>query len=98
MKKSTERFSDRVSNYIKYRPGYPPAIASFLADTCGLTSASMIADIGSGTGILTQLFLDNGNTVYGVEPNTNMRRAAERLLAAYPGFKSVVVPVLGVPM
>ncbi|MDJ0704898.1 MAG: class I SAM-dependent methyltransferase [Leptolyngbyaceae cyanobacterium MO_188.B28] len=90
MKKVTERFSDRVDNYIKYRPGYPPAIAPFLTDTCGLTPASTIVDVGSGTGILTQLFLDNGNAVFGVEPNTNMREAAEQLLAGYSGFKSIV--------
>ena len=89
MQKSTERFSDRVDNYIKYRPSYPPAIVSFLAETCELTPASMIADVGSGTGILTQLFLDNGNSVYGVEPNTQMREAAEQLLQGYPNFTSV---------
>ena len=89
MKNPTERFSDRVDNYIKYRPSYPPAIVSFLAENCGLKPTSMIADVGSGTGILTQLFLDNGNLVYGVEPNTQMRKAAEQLLEGYPSFKSV---------
>lgn len=89
MKKPTERFSDRVDNYIKYRPGYPRAIAPFLAETCGLKSTSIIADVGSGTGILTKLFLDNGNVVFGVEPNTEMRTAAERLLGNYPAFKSI---------
>lgn len=88
-RKNTERFSDRVDNYIMYRPSYPSEIMPFLAETCGLKPTSVIADVGSGTGILTQLFLDNGNSVYGVEPNTEMREAAERLLEGYPTFKSI---------
>src|SRR5512137_623267 len=89
MLKSTERFSTRVENYVKYRPGYPPAVLDLLKAECGLTPASVIADIGSGTGILTRLFLDNGNRVYGVEPNREMRQAGERLLADTPSFVSI---------
>jgi SAM-dependent methyltransferase len=86
---STKRFSSRVENYIKYRPGYPPATLDLLREKCGLTGGSMVADIGSGTGILTELFLRNGNQVFGVEPNREMREAAERLLGKYPNFTSV---------
>ncbi len=89
MLNSTERFSSRVENYIKYRPGYPKAVIDLLRKDCQLTSASVIADIGSGTGILTELLLKNGNTVFGIEPNQEMRGAAERLLSSYPGFHSV---------
>ncbi len=87
--KPTERFSTRVENYVKYRPGYPPAVLDLLRAECGLTPAAIVADIGSGTGLLTQLFLEHGNRVYGVEPNREMREAGERLLAAYPNFVSV---------
>lgn len=86
---STKRFSSRVENYIKYRPGYPSAVIDLLATKCGLTTDSVIADIGSGTGILTELFLKHGNPVFGVEPNREMREAAERLLAKYPRFTSI---------
>jgi SAM-dependent methyltransferase len=89
MLNSTQCFSSRVANYIKYRPGYPVAILDLLRKECGLTSASVIADIGSGTGILTELFLKNGNPVFGIEPNREMREAAERLLSHYPAFQSV---------
>ncbi len=85
----TERFSGRVENYIKYRPAYPPEIINLLAEECGLTRASIIADVGSGTGILSELFLREGNTVYGVEPNREMREAGEALLAGYPRFTSI---------
>ncbi|HYE16154.1 MAG TPA: class I SAM-dependent methyltransferase [Pyrinomonadaceae bacterium] len=83
------RFSNRVSDYVKYRPGYPPAVLELLREECGLTPASVVADVGSGTGILSELFLKNGNLVYGVEPNREMREAGERLLSAYENFKSV---------
>jgi SAM-dependent methyltransferase len=85
----TQRFSSRVENYIKYRPGYPSEIIEALRSECGLTSGSIVADVGSGTGILTEMFLRNGNLVYGIEPNREMREAAERLLKGYPRFHSV---------
>jgi SAM-dependent methyltransferase len=88
----TERFSNRVENYIKYRPGYPPEIVEILKAECGLTPAAVVADVGSGTGILTELLLKNGNRVFGVEPNREMREAAERLLAGYANFTSVAAP------
>lgn len=86
---STQRFSSRVENYIKYRPGYPAVILDLLKGKCGLTCDSVVADIGSGTGILTELFLRNGNRVLAVEPNREMREAAERLLGKYPELTSV---------
>ena len=85
----TKRFSNRVENYLKYRPGYPVQIIPLLKTECGLTCSSTIADLGSGTGFMSELFLKNGNTVYGVEPNAEMRSAGERLLAKYPKFSSV---------
>ena len=85
----TLRFSTRVDNYIRFRPGYPSAVIDLLREECGLTPESRIADIASGTGIFTCMLLENGNPVHAVEPNPEMRRAAERLLAAYPNFISV---------
>src|SRR2546423_15700060 len=85
----TRRFSTRVENYIKYRPGSPRAVVELLAGECGLVPASVVADVGSGTGILSELFLRNGNRVCGVEPNREMREAGERLLSAYEDFVSV---------
>ena len=89
MSDTIKRFSTRVDNYAKYRPGYPREILSFLEFECGLARSSIIADIGSGTGILSQLFLKNGNRVIGVEPNGAMRAAAERLLEGYRHFVSI---------
>ena len=85
----TERFSNRVENYARYRPGYPPEVLGLMRDEMGLRPASVVADVGSGTGILSKLFLENGNTVYGVEPNREMREAGERLLKEFPNFRSV---------
>src|SRR5262249_8570212 len=88
-KDPTRRFSSRVEPYIRYRPGYPPEVLEILESRCGLNPVSVVADVGSGTGILTELFLKNGNLVYGVEPNREMREAAETLLKSYPQFISV---------
>src|SRR5207248_11421403 len=85
----TRRFSSRVADYIKYRPRYPQSVVELLRDECGLRHAAVVADVGSGTGILSELFLRNGNRVYGVEPNQEMREAGGRLLAAYDNFVSV---------
>lgn len=83
------RFSSRVEHYLRYRPRYPAGILPFLSQRLGLTPDWVIADVGSGTGISCEPFLKNGNIVYGVEPNQEMRAAAERLLASYSNFHSV---------
>jgi SAM-dependent methyltransferase len=86
---STSRFSDRVQNYVLYRPGYPPEVLHTLKTECGLVPNRIIADIASGTGIWTRTLLENGNPVFGVEPNAEMREAGERLLAGFPKFTSI---------
>ncbi len=89
LRNPTERFSSRVENYVRYRPGYPPAAIALLQARCGLRPGAVVADIGSGTGILTQLLLERGAEVYGVEPNDGMRGAAEVLLGQTPRFHSI---------
>jgi SAM-dependent methyltransferase len=84
-----ERFSDRVENYVRYRPDYPPTVIDVLQREIGLTPTWVIADVGAGTGLSSQLFLENGNEVYGVEPNLPMRMAAQHYLAGYQGYHSV---------
>jgi SAM-dependent methyltransferase len=86
---ATSRFSDRVENYVRYRPGYPLEALRVLQRDCALASGSVVADIASGTGIWTRMLLENGNHVFGVEPNAEMRQAGERLLAGFPRFASV---------
>ena len=62
----TQRFTNKVDHYARYRPSYPRAVLDLLETRCGLTSASVVADVGSGTGILSELFLSNGNRVFGI--------------------------------
>jgi len=88
-KHATTRFSNTVDAYVKYRPSYPVALIELLKRECQLSEASVVADIGSGTGILTKQLLDTGATVYGVEPNTEMREAAEVILKSESKFFSV---------
>ena len=89
MKKSIERFSGRVDDYVKYRPAYPDGVLKLLQSQCGLDRGTTVADIGSGTGIFTQMLLQTGCRAFGVEPNRQMRAAAESLLGDQPGFTSV---------
>ena len=88
MSDTVTRFSNRVANYVKYRPGYPPGVLELFKKEMGLVESSILADIGSGTGLSTKPFLENGNTVYGVEPNAAMRAAAEEFLKQFPNFIS----------
>ncbi len=88
---STQRFSNRVDDYARYRPAYPPEVVDTLRRECGLTPASVVADVGCGTGILSRLFCQAGNHVYGVEPNAAMLEEARKSLRRFDNFK----PVLG---
>src|SRR5437870_3475733 len=83
------RFSSRVDEYKKFRPGYPAAIVGLLQAECHLTQESVVADIGSGTGIMTQVFLPHCSLVYAVEPNNEMRGASEELLGHDAKFISI---------
>lgn len=89
MTNSVERFSNRVENYVKYRPNYPKEVLQLFATEMNLRKDSIIADTGSGTGISAKLFLENGNRVFGVEPNAAMRAAAESFLREFLNFRSV---------
>jgi ubiquinone/menaquinone biosynthesis C-methylase UbiE len=80
----TGRFSARADRYRGSRPHYPPQILTVLQQQCGLTPASLIADVGAGTGLLTERFLENGNSVVAVEPNAAMRSALTGLQSSYP--------------
>ncbi len=89
MTNAVSRFSNRVNDYARYRPSYPAGLIEILKSNCGLSHDSVIADIGSGTGILSRLFLEYGNTVFGIEPNTGMRLFADKTLWQFNNFLSV---------
>ena len=85
----TSRFSDRVQDYVRWRPGYPPAVLEALRRDLGLQPGHVVADVGSGTGLLSRLLVENGNVVYGVEPNREMAAVAEADLGGTGRFHSV---------
>lgn len=89
---STERFSDRVTDYIKYRPGYPDKLVSTMLEKAELDVGAKVADVGSGTGIFTRLLLEQNCKVFAIEPNDKMRHAAEVLLSDHPQFTSIDAP------
>ena len=84
----TRRFSDRVEYYVRFRPGYPPALLHCLQQHTGLNRTATVADLGAGTGIFTALLLPLAGCVHAVEPNTAMRAAAEQALGARTNFVS----------
>ena len=86
-----ERFTDRVADYVRSRPSYPPQVIACLVEECGLKPTWSIADVGAGTGLLSTLFLQHGNTVHAIEPNAAMRAAAVAALGENPRF----IPVAG---
>jgi SAM-dependent methyltransferase len=85
----TQRFSSRVENYARYRPSYPKEVIDVLRAECGLTPEFVVADVASGTGLFTRLLLENGNRVFGIEPNKEMREAGEHYLSEFPSFTSI---------
>ncbi len=78
---ATERFSNRVADYVRYRPDYPPALLDWLHHQMGVSPETLVTDIGAGTGISTRLFLAAGHPVIAVEPNAAMRNAADAWLS-----------------
>ena len=86
---NTERFTDRVDFYNAGRPSYPAALLRFFQSQLGLSPDKKVADVGSGTGLLTELFVRNGNPTFAVEPNAAMRHSAEQRLGQWPNFTSV---------
>ena len=89
---NTEKFTGKADAYEKSRPDYPKKFIDFLTEVLGVNESSVIADIGSGTGKLTKNLLEIGGTVYGVEPNEDMRRRAEAAFAHNGRFISVPSP------
>jgi SAM-dependent methyltransferase len=85
----TERFSDRVEDYVRYRPHYSPEVVEGLQQACGLRMEHVIVDVGCGTGLVAKIFLENGNQVIGVEPNRAMRQAGEQFLASFRNFRMI---------
>ena len=86
MSENTERFTGRVKDYERYRLRYPEAVIEILVARCGLRLDHLVADVGAGTGMLAELFLEHGNAVIAIEPNDDMREACERLASAWPGL------------
>lgn len=85
----TGRFTDRADDYARSRPGYPPEVLEALRSGLGLRPEHVIADVGSGTGLLSRVLVANGNVVYGIEPNRAMAAVAEAQLAATGRFHGV---------
>jgi hypothetical protein len=87
-----DRFTNRAGYYARHRPGYPDEVIRILEQQGIWTPRSIIADIGAGTGISSELFLRHGNQVWAIEPNADMRAHAAALASRYPGFQVLEGP------
>ncbi len=85
----TLRFTTRVSDYVKFRPGYPVGVLDVLRNRMELALGKTVADIGCGTGIFSKFLLETGCTVIGVEPNAAMLSAAVEMLRGEKNFRAV---------
>lgn len=81
-------FSDKVADYVASRPGYPAALFEFLRAEGHLSFGAVVADVGAGTGLLTQGLLAEGCNVIAIEPSTPMRAAADASFAGVPNYRS----------
>ena len=87
---NTSRFTGRTAFYERYRQRYPAAkILSLLNQWCGLQPDWLIADIGAGTGMLSEVFLQNHTAVIAIEPNDEMRAPLAALTNTWPKLKAV---------
>jgi ubiquinone/menaquinone biosynthesis C-methylase UbiE len=86
--KPTDKFSGKADVYSKSRPSYPTVFIDYLFSINSLNETSRVADIGSGTGILTRQLLERGVSVVAVEPNDDMRTKAEQDLKGFEHFTS----------
>lgn len=86
---NTARFTGKTDNYKAYRPGYPHGLIEYIQSIAQPSADIRIADLGSGTGILTELLLQTGYKVAAVEPNAEMREAGEQNLKQYSNFESI---------
>jgi SAM-dependent methyltransferase len=80
---ATSLFQGKATEYARYRVDYPGSVISAALQSVGIVRDDVIADLGSGTGMLSRWFLERGNRVFGVEPDDGMRQVAEKSLLRF---------------
>jgi ubiquinone/menaquinone biosynthesis C-methylase UbiE len=81
-------FSPKVADYAASRPDYPAALFDALREAGPLPPGAVVADIGAGTGLLTQGLLAQGYDVTAIEPSAAMRAAADQALREFAHYRS----------
>lgn len=76
--------------YDAHRPSYPAAAMTMLTNLGALSPQSVVADVGSGTGIFSKVLLDNGCRVFGVEPLVELSEVANVRLADHLRFTNIL--------
>ena len=95
MSDNIHRFTGRAEDYDRYRQRYPTAeILTRLREWCGLTPDWLIADVGAGTGMLAEVFLENSNRVLAIEPNPDMRNQMRSSVETHLGHPTPQLEIL----
>lgn len=94
----TKLYSTKAKKYFRFRPDFNPEAIDSFVEISGLEQESRVADIGSGTGMLTRHLLDHFDIVYAIEPNDAMRTVSEDNLKEVIGFHSISAPAENIPL
>jgi SAM-dependent methyltransferase len=78
-----------VQAYLAYRPRFPRGIIPFLREHGAVPEGAVVADVGAGTGMLAEIFLEAGHRVIAVEPNGEMLEACRELAQQQPKLEVV---------
>lgn len=81
--KNVEKFTGKAKIYNKYRSSYANNCIEDIIKDRNISNQTIIADIGAGTGKLTEQFLEKGIKVIAVEPNKDMLNMARENLSKY---------------
>jgi SAM-dependent methyltransferase len=74
-----QRFRSAAAHYLAGRPGYAPALAGFVARSCGLDGSGRALDLGCGPGQLARAFAPYVSRVLAVDPEPEMLAVGEGL-------------------
>ena len=84
---TTHAFDGKAEAYARHRLDYSPVAIEAITAIAGLGKASVIADLGAGTGMLTRHFAERVGRVFAIEPNNDMRALALASLGQHASLR-----------
>lgn len=84
MSDSSEVWTGKASSYDRVRPTPPPVLLDLLTQLIQMPHPALVVDVGSGTGLSTEIWGEHAERVIGIEPNADMRKEAVRKVEGHP--------------